>query len=264
MAGDGTSPIGQPTGGVQSVERVLDLLEAMADAGGVAGLSDLAASSGLPLPTIHRLVRTLVDRGYVRQEPSRQYALGPRLIRLGESASRMVGTWAAPHLTRLVDALGESANLALFDGGQVVYVAQVPGRHSMRMFTEVGRRVSPHCTAVGKAILAQLPPARVHDVLRRTDFVAHTPTTITDPATYLQALDQVREQGHAMDEGEQEIGVRCVAVGLDSGPAPAALSISGPTTRMTDDLIERAVPELRAAADALAAELSMQRAVAGA
>jgi IclR family transcriptional regulator, acetate operon repressor len=264
MAGGGTSPSGNGTGGVQSVERVLDLLEAMADAGGVTGLSELAASSGLPLPTIHRLVRTLVDRGYVRQEPSRRYALGPRLIRLGETASRMVGLWAAPHLTRLVDAIGESANLALFDGGQVVYVAQVPGRHSMRMFTEVGRRVSPHCTAVGKAILAQLPPATVHDVLRRAGLVAHTPSTITDASTLLAELDRVREIGYAIDEGEQEIGVRCVAVGVREMPAPAAISISGPTARMTDELVERAVPQLHAAADALAAELSLQRAAAGA
>jgi IclR family transcriptional regulator, acetate operon repressor len=256
-------PTGNATGGVQSVERVLDLLEAMADAGGATGLSELAATSGLPLPTIHRLVRTLADRGYVRQEPSRRYALGPRLIRLGETASRMFGTWASPHLARLVDALGETANLALFDGGQVVYVAQVPGRHSMRMFTEVGRRVSPHCTAVGKAILAQLPPATVHDVLHRIDLVARTPATITDPSALLAELDRVRETGHALDEGEQEIGVRCVAVGVGGGPAPAAISISGPTARMTDELVERAVPQLRSAADALAAELSRQHAAAG-
>jgi IclR family transcriptional regulator, acetate operon repressor len=256
-------PTGNATGGVQSVERVLDLLEAMADAGGATGLSELAATSGLPLPTIHRLVRTLADRGYVRQEPSRRYALGPRLIRLGESASRMFGIWASPHLARLVDTLGETANLALFDGGQVVYVAQVPGRHSMRMFTEVGRRVSPHCTAVGKAILAQLPPATVHDVLHRTDLVARTPATITDPSVLLAEIDRVREAGHALDEGEQEIGVRCVAVGVGGGPAPAAISISGPTARMTDELVERAVPQLRSAADALGAELSRQRAAAG-
>ncbi|MFC5994940.1 IclR family transcriptional regulator [Pseudonocardia hispaniensis] len=257
--GGGDGGGSQSNGGVQSVGRAFDLLEAMADAGGVAGLSDLAASSGLPLPTIHRLVRTLVDRGYLRQQPSRRYALAPRLIRLGDSASRLVGIWAQPHLARLVDALGESANLALFDGGQVVYAAQVPGRHSMRMFTEVGRRVSPHCTAVGKAILAQLPSATVHDVLRHTEFVAHTENTITDPAAYLRELDRFRELGYALDEGEQEIGVRCVAVALPDGPAPAAVSISGPTTRMTDELIERAVPHLRVAADALTEELHIQR-----
>jgi IclR family acetate operon transcriptional repressor len=117
---------------------------------------------------------------------------------------------------------------------------------------------------VGKAVLAQLAPATVHDVLRRTDLVPHTPATITDPSVLLAEIDRVRETGYAIDEGEQEIGVRCVAVGVGEGPAPAAISISGPTARMTDELVERAVPQLRAAADALAAELSQQRATAGA
>ena len=86
-----------PGGGVQSIERAFRLLETMADHDGILGLSALAAESGLPIPTIHRLVRTLVNLGYVRQEPNRQYALGPRLIRLGESSSRMLSDWAKPH-----------------------------------------------------------------------------------------------------------------------------------------------------------------------
>ncbi|MPZ97569.1 MAG: helix-turn-helix domain-containing protein, partial [Propionibacteriales bacterium] len=110
-------------GGVQSVQRTFDVLEALA-ASGPVGLSQLATESGLPLTTIHRLVRTLVDLGYVRQLPSRQYSLGPRLIYLGESSSRLLGTWARPHLATLVDTLGETANLAMLDGDQVVYVAQ--------------------------------------------------------------------------------------------------------------------------------------------
>jgi IclR family acetate operon transcriptional repressor len=242
-------------GGVQSLERAFALLELMADAGGQVALSTLAARSGLPLPTIHRLLRTLVGLGYVRQEPSRRYALGPRLIRLGERASRLIGTWAQPHLAALVDALGESANLAVLDGAEVVYVAQVPGRHSMRMFTEVGRRVSPHCTAVGKAMLAQMPADQLAEVLGRVELVRHTEHTITDRADYLRELQRVRARGYALDEGELELGVRCVAVALDGGPARAALSVSGPTTRMTDELVERAVPRLRARAAALVADL---------
>jgi IclR family acetate operon transcriptional repressor len=242
---------------VQAVERAIDLLEAMTDAGGVVSLSHLAAVSDLPLPTIHRLVRTLAGRGYVRQESSREYALGPRLVRLGDTAGRLMETWARPHLAALVDALGESANMALLEGSQVVYVAQAPGRHSMRMFTEVGRRVSVHCTAVGKALLAGMPAARVREILRQTEMVAHTENTITDPAAYEQELDRVRAAGYAVDEGEQEIGVRCVAVALD-GPLRAALSISGPTTRMTDELIDAAVPRLRAAGDRLVADLATQ------
>jgi IclR family transcriptional regulator, acetate operon repressor len=252
MAGaDGAS---RSSGAVQSVERAFLLLESMADAGGLVGLSRLAVVSGLPLPTIHRLIRTLVALGYVRQEPSREYALGPRLIRLGESASRLLGVWAKPHLARLVDAVGESANLAVLDGSELVYVAQVPGRHAMRMFTEVGRRVSAHCTAVGKVLLARMPDSQVTDLLSSMELVAHTRHTITDPSEYLRALHRVRDQGYAVDEGELELGVRCVAVALDGGPGSAALSISGPTTRMTDELVASAVPHLLAAAGALVAE----------
>ena len=245
------------SGTVQAVERAVDLLEAMADAGGTVSLSHLAATSGLPLPTIHRLVRTLAGRGYVRQQSSREYALGPRLVRLGDTAGRLVGVWARPRLAELVDALGESANLALLEGTQVVYVAQEPGRHSMRMFTEVGRRVSPHCTAVGKALLARMDPARAREVMRHTDLVAHTDNTITDLDAFDAELDRVRSAGYAVDEGEQELGVRCVAVAL-GGPLPAAVSISGPTTRMTDALLDSAVPLLQAAADALVDEMARQ------
>ncbi|HET8769318.1 MAG TPA: helix-turn-helix domain-containing protein, partial [Pedococcus sp.] len=126
------------TGGVQSLERAFAILETMADAGGVISLSQLANDAQLPLPTIHRLVRTLVDLGYVRQEASRQYSLGPRLIRLGDTTSRMLGRWARPHMERLAHELGESVNLAMLDGDQIVYVGQVmASRNSMRMFTEV-------------------------------------------------------------------------------------------------------------------------------
>jgi IclR family acetate operon transcriptional repressor len=243
--------------GVQSIERAFELLEMMADSGGVVGLSQLASRSGLPLPTIHRLMRTLVNLGYVRQEPSREYALGPRLVRLGDSSSGLIGRWAVPHLQFLVDALGESANLALLEGNQITYVAQAQGRHSMRMFTEVGRRSWVHCTAVGKAMLAQLPPDGVGDLLRRTKLVAQTPHTITDHRVLFHEFEVVRERGYALDEEEQEVGVRCVAVALPGSPTRAAVSVSGPVTRMTDDLIERAVPLLHEAAGRLAEDLDL-------
>jgi len=244
------------TGGVQSIERAFTLLEVIADLGGVAGLSRLSEASGLPLPTIHRLVRTLVGAGYLRQEPSRQYALGPRLIRLGESSARMLNIWARPHLVRLVDELGESANLAMLDGDHMVYVAQAPSRHSMRMFTEVGRRVLPHCTAVGKAILAEMPYDQVGELLERTGMPRFTPQTITDPDAFFAALAKIAEQGYAIDESEQEMGVRCVALTVPDAPARLALSLSGPAVRMTEDLVARAVPLLREAGTSLARDLS--------
>jgi IclR family acetate operon transcriptional repressor len=244
-------------GGVQSIARAFDLLETMADLGGIVTLSELAHHSGLPLPTIHRLMRTLLDLGYVRQEPSRQYALGPRLVRLGEGASRLIGTWATPHLQRLVRAVGESANLALLDGDEVIYAAQVPGQHSMRMFTEVGRRAGVHCTAVGKAMLAAMPLDRATDIVRRSGLAAQTAHTITTLKAMQAELAHIRENGYAIDEEEQELGVRCVAIALPGEPARAAISVSGPSTRMTDSLVTGAVPILRDTARALGAEFDL-------
>ncbi|WP_020577997.1 IclR family transcriptional regulator [Actinopolymorpha alba] len=243
-------------GGVQSVERSLDLLELMADADGEVTLSQLASSSGLPAPTIHRLLRTLVAGGYVRREASRRYALGPRLIRLGETASRMLGASARPHLTALMDALGETANLALLDGDEAVYVAQVPSRHAMRMFTEVGRRVALHSTGVGKALLAQQSDNEVTALLQRTGMPARTHRTFTKPRQLLDELAAIRARGYAVDDGEQEVGVRCIAVTVPETPTPTAISVSGPAARITDEVVAQAAPLLLQAARKLSAEFS--------
>jgi IclR family acetate operon transcriptional repressor len=156
-----------------------------------------------------------------------------------------------------VDVLGESTNLAILDGDQIMYVAQAPGSHSMRMFTEVGRRAQAHCTAVGKAMLAQLPAEKVDGILRRSGMPAMTEHTITDRAQFARELALIRERGYALDESEQELGVRCVAVALPSNSTRAATSISGPLTRMTDALIQSAVPLLTGTASALAEELDL-------
>ena len=126
----------------------------------------------------------------------------------------------------------------------------------MRMFTEVGRRVLPHCTAVGKAIMARMPEDQVLDLLRRTGMPEHTENTITNPDTFAQALLWVGEHGYAVDDEEQEHGVRCVAVAVPDAPTKLGLSVSGPATRMTPEVIERTYPILRDAAAALSRDLS--------
>jgi IclR family acetate operon transcriptional repressor len=246
---------GQP-GGVQSVSRVLDVLEVVAGAGGQMALSEIAAASGVPLPTIHRLARTLVDRGYMRQLPNRQYALGPRLIPLGEVAGAMLGTWARPVLENLVRELGESANLAALDGDRAVYIGQVQSSHSMRMFTEVGRRVYLHCTGVGKALLSLMSDDEARGLVVRAGMPAQTLHTITDPDTLVTALHRIRRDGYAVDEGEQEVGVRCVAVPVVSEHTRMAVSVSGPAVRMCSAVVDRAIPLLTKASQRLAAEFA--------
>jgi IclR family acetate operon transcriptional repressor len=125
------------------------------------------------------------------------------------------------------------------------------------MFTEVGRRVHVHCTGVGKALLAQLPENQVEAVLMRAGMPALTPATITDPVQLEQQLSEIRLRGYAMDEGEQEVGVRCFAVPVQGGSARLAISVSGPAGRMGDDARKRIVPMmLQAAAEIATASLS--------
>lgn len=242
------------TGGVQSVDRALDLLELMAEAPGELGLSQLSHASGLPVATIHRLMRTLAGRGYVRQLPSRRYGLGPRLIWLSERASRSVAAWARPVLAAVVDELGETANLATLDGDMVVYIAHVPSSHPMRMFTEVGRRVHLHSTGVGKAVLAQLSDDEIRSVVARTGLPHQTPRTITDLDRLLAEIATVRRQGYAVDDGEQEVGVRCFAVPVPGAPTLTAISVSGPDARIDAGSAARVVPALQRAARSLTRE----------
>ncbi|MFI7706985.1 IclR family transcriptional regulator [Nonomuraea sp. NPDC049480] len=218
---------------VQSVERALDVLEALAEHGGQAGLSEIAARTGLPYGTIHRLLQTLLSRGYVRQESDRRYALGGGLVRLGGIAESMVGVWAQPYLAKMVELSGETANLAVLEGDFVVYVAQVPSPRRLRMFAEVGRRVLPHSTAVGKVLLADRQAADAVTVFERTGMPRRTPNTITDVNAMLAELDLVRSRGYAMDLGEEELGVHCLAVPVwDGGRVVAAMSVSGPAERI--------------------------------
>jgi IclR family transcriptional regulator, acetate operon repressor len=261
---DGAVDTVQPPrpGKVQAVDRAFEVLETLADAGGQMSLKDLTDATKLPMPTIHRLLRTLLRHGYVRQLPSRWYALGPRLINLGVSASSMLSDWAKPWLTGLVDNLGETANLCMLDGDRATYVAQIPSRHTMRTFTEVGRRVYLHSTGVGKALLAQLDDDQVRELIIHTGMPPATANTITDPAALAAELTSIRETGYAIDEGEQEIGVRCVAVPIPGAPTPIAISVSGPAARLTLETVDRAVPLLRTAADGLARDLLARRTTA--
>lgn len=250
---------GKTTGGVQSVERVFDLLNIITNCGGESSLSELAAKAQLPLPTIHRLLRTLVFLGYVRQLPNRSYALGPGLIRLGYTASLQLGAQAQPALKKLVDRLGESANMAVLDGHMVVYVGQAQSTHSMRTFTEVGRRAHTHDTGVGKAILATLPESQVISIVSTMGMPTPTSKSLGTLDDLLADLAQIRERGYAIDDEEQEVGVRCFSMALPEAPTPTAISVSGPVSRVDWDFGERAVPLLREAAEDLTRQLSEPR-----
>lgn len=238
--------VGQRPASVQSVDRAFAVLEALASADKPLGVGDLVGLTGLPQGTVHRLLQSVQQRGYVRRDAARKYSLGTAAMRLADAAQRALARSARPFLDQLVALSGETANLAVLDGDDVVYVAQVSSPHTLRMFAEVGRHVPPHSTAVGKVLLAAMPRERALAVVRRTGLPARTPATITDHDAFAAELDRVARQGWAADEEEQEVGVRCVAVPV--GPARsavAALSLSGPADRFAGGRAEGLVARMQ-------------------
>lgn len=254
---DESSAVG---GGRQSIDRAFELLEVMASKGGQLSLSELSTLMGRSPPSVHRLLQTLLRLGYVRQEASRRYALAPSLIRLGDGAAKQFGRWANPVLSDLVDEIGESANMAILEGTHALYVAQVAGRHSMRMFTEVGRRVPLHATGVGKALLSQLPDDEAAGLLKLAGMSKVTDHTVTDVAVLMQELAAGRVLGYATDNGEQEVGVACVAAAVPGAPTLTAISFSAPVPRLTPDVTRRAAAALIVAAQTMAERFAAERA----
>jgi IclR family acetate operon transcriptional repressor len=243
-------------GSVQSVDRALDLLAVLAHSDVPMGVGEVADATGLPQGTAHRLLRSLQVRGYVRHDSSRKYSVGTAALRLGEAAQRSLARSARPYLAELVAFSGETANLAVLEGDDVVYVAQVPSPHTLRMFAEVGRHVPPHSTAVGKVLLAAMPADRAFAVLRRAGLPRHTERTITDLDEFAEEMGLTRGRGWAVDEGEQELGVRCVAVPVGAAAEVfAAISLSGPSERFAGGSSPGVVDRLRQVASRFAADL---------
>lgn len=224
---------------VQSVDRALDVLEAVA-AGGELGVSEVAARTGLVVSTAHRLLASLADRGYVRQSSTHgRYRLGLKVLELagGEQAQTAALCAAArPHLEQIQSATRETTNLVILVGDRVVYVDQVAGRHSMRMFTELGSSALAHTTGSGKAMLAYRPAQTIATMYPRArePFERLTPRTLTTLASLSEEFTRIRRRGYARDDEEHEEGVSCVAAPVfdGTGTAFAAISISAPTSRL--------------------------------
>ncbi len=239
----------RPAGSVQSVERTFDLFEALVEAGTAVTLSELSARAELPLGTTHRLLATLTARGYARQDPeSRAYAVGYKIMdwatRIGASQLLEV---ARPPMRQLMDETGETVNLVILDRTQIVYADQVAPERLVRMFTEVGNRAPVHSSGAGKVLLAFRPPAEARALMSELDLKGYTPKTITTLSRLEAALAEVRAQGFAVDDGEFEEGVRCLAAPIlnGDGVSVAAVSISGPASRVSPDKVPPFSQKLR-------------------
>lgn len=229
---------------VQSLDRALGLLDLLADAGRPLGLSELASAGGLPVSTTHRMLASLSASGYLHQAADRRYRLGPRLVALGGAAMLPVGPAVPAWLGRLVASTGETANAATLCGDAVLFVAQVQSAQAMRTSTEVYRRTLPHCSAVGKALLSVLSDSDVAALAARAGLPRRTSRTIDSVEDLLAAVGRIRRDGYAVDDEEEEYGARCVAVPVPSAPFPLAVSVSGPTSRVTSDRVPEIADEL--------------------
>ncbi|MFY9779281.1 MAG: IclR family transcriptional regulator [Candidatus Baltobacteraceae bacterium] len=252
-----TTGSGRPK--VQSVDRTLDVLESLASRRGATGISELAQLVGLHVSTVHRLLATLVDRGYVRQDPeSSRYHLGSRIFMLASAADvhldlRLV---ARPYLERLMRNSGETANLVTMSEREVVYLDQVASMHLVKMFTPPGMRAPLYCTGTGKLLLAYKPAAFVESVLS-APMKRFTAKTIVSRTALESELSAIRKNGFAVDDEEMEEGVRCLAVPIFDRrrQCVGALSVSGPATRLTPERVHKLASTARAVADELSRQL---------
>lgn len=254
--------------GVQAVERALTILEALARAEGPVTLSSLSAEVGLHISTVHRLLNTLARRGFVEQEPYQgRYRLGLKVFEIGHRAlySLDIRAVARPFLRHLVEEFNETANLAVLDGTEVVYIDQVESKNMVKMLARPGTRGPAYCTGAGKVLLAGLPPFQLEKVLSNLNLYPYTPATITSVERLKKELEEIRQQGYAIDRGELEEGVRCVAAPIKNHEqrVVAALSVSGPSSRITEELLQSKLVEAvcraaRAISEALGSDTSRQ------
>lgn len=228
------APVTPPTErreGVQVIARAADTLRQLATEPHGLTLAQLVARTGLPRSTVHRIVGALTDEGFIGVSPSGHLRIGPALIGLAVASRRDLRHEVAPYLQRLNHELHETVDLAVLDGGDVLFIDQYTSRRALRIVSEIGARFPTYCTANGKALLAQLPadelaktlPARLQRL---------TPNTVTDRRKLLEQLDEVRATGLAYDHEEYSLGIAAVGTTVrDAMGSVAAITVVAPASR---------------------------------
>ena len=246
---------------VPAVSRAADILELFLGSRATLSAADVVEALGLPRSTTHELLTTLVARRYLDRQAREEtiYRLGPRLLELGSRyQERLEFAAEADAVARTVAAqCGETVHVGVLDGLDVVYVSKIDSTHSVRLISEVGRRVPAHCTAVGKALLAGLPQDELDSLLKDRELVALTEHSITSRPALLAELREVRASGVAHEHSESNPDAGCVASPVidTSGHWVAALSIAIPTSRHSDEAWRRWEKLVREGAAELSARL---------
>jgi len=245
-----------PVGVVGKVLRILELLD-RSPAG--LQLRDIARLTCLNKSTAHRFLKHLEGEGYLFRDDTGAYIVGPKLARLGAGIAyhATLRKISRPVLTQLSRETRETVNLAVLDGHDVLYLEVLESSHSFRMASQPGMHRPPNCTALGKVLLAFLPGEQREEILPMLTFEHATPRTIPNLVRFRKELVRVVQQGYAMDDQETDMGARCVAAPVldESGKVVAAISVSGPITRMSRDRIQAFAGATRKAARTISARL---------
>lgn len=229
-------------GTLQSLDRALVALTDLAQAER-ATLSDLSRRTDIPTATLHRILMTLQAHRFATFDEDRQeWSVGIEAFRTGAAFLKRSSVLdvGRPFMRGLMQATGETANLAVPDGPSVVFVGQVETTNPIRAFFAPGTRTSMHASGAGKAILAAMAPAVFARTLAAMPLTAFTDNTLTDPDSLGAELDRIRAQGWSFDREERYSGMSCVgAVIFDETQAPCAgISVSGPSVRFDADHVQ--------------------------
>jgi len=244
-----------------STLRAVALLELIAAADAPPSLEELTRDSGLPKPTVYRILGLLMRGGLVQREAfQKRYAIGPRMAALSLLVQMRSPQRAQRHaiLSRLVEEIGETCNFTMLDGDAVVYLDRVETPEKVRLHMDIGSRVPLHCTASGKLFLAHLPPSQVRTVLGTVPLKRYTERTVTSVEVLERELQKIRASGISTDTGEYLPGSVCLAVPVADprGRICAAIAVHGPAPRMTLKRGYEFLPAMRRAAAAIAATLA--------
>ncbi|MFZ5648272.1 MAG: IclR family transcriptional regulator [Bacillota bacterium] len=254
-----------PENPVHSVERALAILEALGRRSQGYGCTELGQLLGLHKSTVHRLVSTLQAYGFAEKDPSTdRYKLGTKIMLLGLEALNSLDfrKVAIPYMKELVEISRETVQLAVLDGGEVLILER---DHSPEAITvNLGLRGQAHCTAEGKVLLAHQPAERTLEILKKQEMRQYTINTITEINQFISHLDKVISQGFAINAEEMAEGVRAIAAPVfnHKGQVIAALSITGPSSRLTLERIYRLVTVLKESCTSISMHLGYHSEVA--
>jgi DNA-binding IclR family transcriptional regulator len=246
---------------VQSVERALEVLEALAAEGTPLRLADIQRRTGLQKTIASRLLRTLESAGFVEHESSTGgFQIGVRAFEVGQAYPRGASLILRirPHMQRLIEGSPHTAYLATLDGFEIVYLATVEGAGPLRVHVAPGRRNPAYATAAGKALLADLPDDEILEQAERFGLRQLTPSTITNPGRLVRHLRAARKRGYTLNVEEAYPGIGSIAAAIRdaSGTAIAAISLAYATSLLPEDELPAWIERTTAAAADVSAALA--------